>query len=139
MPRVRAYGGRQVERRPISGVMQPTVSPVGEGLARLGEQVAGIATSAFQVMQARDDQDAIQKFDNDLSEKRQELLQRVYAAHGQDAFEVLPPAVEQEFTDFAGGLEKTIKNDRQRAAFSRVRGNQQQSLQERVFTHALQE
>lgn len=138
MPRVRAYGTPQVQRRPIAGVKQQADTAAWEGVARIGGQVADIALGVAAKARNDEDRAVLQKADNDLSERQQQLALNAQTITGDAAFG-LPEQTEKEFDDFASGIEEKLSNPRQRAAFANSKANALASLRSSVYQHVSRE
>lgn len=146
MPRVRAYGGRQVTTAALPSAYR-TNAPTAESLgAGLGEQIATIGLQGYAEIQQAErqkaDEIALLAADNALATWE---AKRIYdpergalTVKGRDAFG-LPETVNAELTEFAGKVAGSLTTERQRTAFARAIANRRQAVNLQLQRHVFSE
>lgn len=123
-----------------------TVANIGRGVAAQGVRIYG-RQQAEQRREAaeaksRADDVAVLAGDNRLATWMREKVYHpetgALAQQGPAAFE-LPEKLEQEFETLAGDIERSLGNDEQRFAFSRIRSNRAEAMSHTVRSHVARE
>lgn len=154
MPVVRSE--RQIRSTPLPGVrktaaetplstgvgVEQAKAGVGDAIARLGATASGIGTQMFAQIQQQErdkaDQVAALAFDNQFAKFERGLYAEggALTKEGKDALGQ-PEEVAANFNKFAGEVEATTGNDRQRLIFAKIRSQREQGINLTVQRHTM--
>lgn len=152
MPVARTYGAPKVETRAIPGArLQSAETNISTGaafqqtkarawgqVADTGLQVASAFGRLAQQEKDASDETALLKAEVDLGKWENQRLydpeKGALGVQGQDALP-LPETVGQEFDKVSGDIASTLSNDKQRAAFAKVRANHALNLDGTLRRH----